>query len=118
MVAVGVVKGFKLLVSRDESIYQVHRILEVDIVISRPMNQQEIALQFVDMGDGTVRLAEAERAGGNGEGPPPKSPRRPIAAAQRSASHERAFRTSATGIGRARARGRRKARRGKQEAIK
>jgi len=54
MVAVGVVKGFKLLVSCDECIDQVHGILEVDIVISRPMNQQEIALQLIYMGDGTI----------------------------------------------------------------
>ena len=52
MVAVGIVKGFKLLVSRDECVDEIHRILEVDIVISRAMNQQEVALQLVDMGDG------------------------------------------------------------------
>jgi len=54
MVAVGVVKGFKLLVCRDECVDQVHGILEVDIVISRAMNQQEVALQLIYMGDGRV----------------------------------------------------------------
>ena len=54
MVAVGVVKGFKLLVSRDKCIDQVYGILEVDIVISRAMNQQEVSFQLVHMGDGRV----------------------------------------------------------------
>ena len=54
MAAVGIVKGLKLLVGRNEGIDQVHGILEVDIVISRAMNQQEVALQLIYMGDGRV----------------------------------------------------------------
>ena len=43
MVAVGVVKGFKLLVRSNEGVDQVYRILEVDIVISRTVNQQKVS---------------------------------------------------------------------------
>jgi len=54
MVAVGIVEGFKLLVGRNEGIDEVYCILEVDVVISSAMDQQEIAFQLVDMGDGGV----------------------------------------------------------------
>ena len=54
MVPVGVVKGFKLLVGRDEGIDEVHCILEVDVVISSSMDQQEIAFQLVDMRDWAI----------------------------------------------------------------
>ena len=54
MVPVGVVEGFKLLVGRNERIDEVHSILEVDVVITGSMDQQEIAFQLVDMRDGRV----------------------------------------------------------------
>ena len=54
MVPVGVVEGFKLLIGRNEGIDEVHCILEVDVVISSAMDQQEISFQLVDMRDGRV----------------------------------------------------------------
>jgi len=54
MIPVGVVEGFKLLVRSNEGIDEVHCILEMDIVISSSMDQQEVAFQLVDMGDGGV----------------------------------------------------------------
>src|SRR5690606_22171889 len=54
VIFVWIEEGVKLLVCCDQGIDQVHGVLEVNIVIARPMDEQEVAPELVYMRNRTV----------------------------------------------------------------
>lgn len=54
MVSIGIIKGLKLFVRSDQGIDQIYGVLKVYIIISRPVNQQVISFELVDMGNRTI----------------------------------------------------------------